>query len=75
MKKIFFIVFLFGKMRSFAYVPVRYQNHVVRGKRLSDLLDVFYYFFWKKVLKIISQMTKDKMCLVFFDLKKRFKYN
>jgi len=40
-KKIFFMVLVFGKMRSFAYVPVRDQNHIVWRKKPSDLLDIF----------------------------------
>jgi len=38
-KKMFFYVFWwFGKTKSFAYVPKRDQNYVVRGKKPSDLL-------------------------------------
>jgi len=32
-KKLFFIIFWFEKTKSFAYVSVRDQNHVVWGKQ------------------------------------------
>jgi len=50
---------------SIAYVPVRDQNHVVRGKKPGDLFDVFYYFF-EKFLKIKAKLAKEEICLVFF---------
>jgi hypothetical protein len=44
-RNIFIYIFydLEGRV-SFAYVPARDQNLVVRGKNPSDLFDVFYFF-------------------------------
>ena len=53
------------RQKSFAYVPARDQNHVVRGKKPSDLFVVFYYF-KKKGFKDKIQMAKKKF--VFFIL-------
>jgi len=35
----FFCIFVDLERQSFAYVPERDQNHVVRGKNPSDLFD------------------------------------
>jgi len=50
---------------SFAYVPARDQNHVLRDKKLSDLFDVFLLFF-EKVLKIKAKWQKGNLYVFLF---------
>jgi len=50
---------------SFAYVPVRDQNLVVRGKNYRLIGFVFFISFWKK--KVLKEKAKWQMsmCLCF----------
>jgi len=52
----FFCIFVDLERQSFAYVPERDQNHVVRGKNPSDLFDWFQNL--KMILKEKSQSGK-----------------
>ena len=54
-------------------MPVRDQNHVVRGKKPSHLFGFFLLVF-EKGFKSEKPNDKDKICLVFFNLMKKFKY-
>jgi len=56
---------------SFAYVPVRDQNLVVRGKNYCLIGCVFFIsFLKKKVLKEKAKVAKVRICLCFLILKK-----
>jgi len=43
-----YIFYCLGRTRSFAYVPVRDQNLVVRGRNWRLIDFVFFINFWKK---------------------------
>jgi len=51
---------------------MRDQNHIVRGKKPSDLFDVFCYFL-RKVLKIKAKWQRENL-FFFYYFKKGFKY-
>jgi len=60
----------FGRTRSFAYVPVRDHNLVVRGKNFRLIDFVFFISFLKKGFKMKSQNGKENL-FVFFILKEK----
>jgi len=59
---------------SFAYVPARDQNHVVRRKKPSDLFDVFLIIF-EEVLKMKVKCQRENFVWCFLVLEKKFKYD
>jgi len=54
----------------FAYVPVRNQNLVVRGKNWRLICFVFFICFLKKGFKIKSQVANEYL-FVFFDIERK----
>ena len=60
-----FFIALEGQV-SFAYVPVRDQNLVVRGRNWRLICDVFFISF-EKVLRWKSQVENENW-FVFFDI-------
>jgi len=60
MKKRKYFLWFFGKTKSFPYVPARDQNHIVRGKKPSDLFPVFLLFF-EKVFKIKAKWQRRNL--------------
>ena len=56
---------------SFAYVPVRDQNLVVRGKNYRLICFVFFISF-EKSFKMKSQVANKKLVCVFFNIKRNY---
>jgi len=68
-KPIIYIFYWFGRTRSFAYVPVRDQNLVVRGKNFVWFV-LYFLFVFEKGFKVKRQVAKWNW-FVFFILKKK----
>jgi len=49
-EKTYFIIFDLERQKSFAYVPVRDQNLVVRSKIKDQLICLMFFIFLKKLL-------------------------
>jgi len=64
-KPIYLHFYWFGRTRSFAYVPVRDQNLVVRGKNFR-LIGFLFFISFEKGFKMKSQSGKSKNLFVFF---------
>ena len=65
-----YIYYWFGRTRSFAYVPVRDQKLVVRGKNFVWLVACFLLVL-KKGFKEKSQVAKRDL-FVFFNIKEKW---
>jgi len=77
-KPIIYIFYWFRRTMSFAYVPMRDQNLVVRDRNYRLIGFVFFIMFWKK-FKIKSQVANENW-FVFFNLeenrlKVKFKFD
>ena len=68
-RHIIYIFYWFERTGSFAYVPVRDQNLVVRGKNWRSIGFVFFISF-KKGFKMKSQVANEYL-FVFFKLKEK----
>jgi len=68
-KPIYLHFYWFERTRSFAYVPVRDQNLVVRSKNYCLIGCVFFISF-EKSFKVKSQSGKNGIGLYFLILKK-----
>jgi len=60
-----YIFYWFGRTRSFAYVPMRDQNLVVRGKNWRLICFCVFYWFWKKVLKWKAKWQNEFVCVFY----------
>jgi len=66
----FLLLFDLERHVSFAYVPVKDQNHVVRGKK-TDGFVLYFLLIFEKVFKRKEPNGKNITCLVFFIFKRK----